>query len=180
MITIRAATPADAEQIAQLERQHINAELDSTEVAMSGQHFSQSDILTLITQHWVAVAVHQSQIVGYVFAGRWGFFDKWPIYRFLSQRIDQYQVGSLCLSQRNSCQYGPIWISDSFRQQGIFKRLVSQLMSQIPAELSAAVTFIAESNQHSYSAHTHGAGMQVLDFFDFDDRDYYLLAIKTR
>lgn len=68
MITIRAAIAADAAAIAQLEQQHINAELGQSAVAMTGQSFSLAQIEQLINQHWVAVAQSKAEIVGYVIA----------------------------------------------------------------------------------------------------------------
>ncbi|QLE84333.1 GNAT family N-acetyltransferase [Shewanella sp. Scap07] len=180
MITIRAAIAADAAAIAQLEQQHINAELGQSAVAMTGQSFSLAQIEQLINQHWVAVAQSKAEIVGYVIAGRWSFYQQWPLYQFLQRKVSDYQIDGRTLSAKNSCQYGPIWISQHFRQQGIFTQLVAQLLSQLPRDIHSVVTFIAEDNQASFNAHTYGAKMQVLDYFDFDDRDYYLLGCQAR
>nr|WP_275658906.1 GNAT family N-acetyltransferase [Shewanella sp. Isolate11] len=164
-----------------MEHSQLEAELAASQRGgvMQGQAFSQDELSILVKQHWIVVAESDGEIVGYVIAGSWSFFENWPIYRRLLSRIHQHSIEQQGLTQTNCCQYGPIWISPAHRGKGIFEALVSELKSQVKVRYPFMLTFIAEDNDRSFAAHTQKAAMQVVDFFDFDGRDYYLLATAT-
>lgn len=176
---IRQATVNDIEQIAQLERQHLNDELSSNSAAMSGQGYSVNDLQQILRQGWIVVAetnsTTNSAIIGYVFAGPWAFFTQFSIYKHIVKQLRHIDFNGTSLTEKNSCQYGPIWIASSSRGQGIFEKLVDKIRQLSRQKYSHMVTFIAEENQHSYFAHTRKGQMQVIDFFDYADRGYYLL-----
>ncbi len=177
---IRLAQIDDVPVLSFLEKIQLEAELTQRESGvMQGHTFSASDLTSLIEHHWIAVAELEGQIIGYVIAGGWSFFQKWPIYRRLLSRLEQHSINGLGLNQANSCQYGPIWISQKHRGTGIFQALVEYLKRCVKPKYPFMLTFIAEDNERSFAAHTQKAAMQVLDYFDFDGRDYYLLATTT-
>lgn len=175
---VRLARRDDVQAIAILERTQLEAELDPSQRggAMQGQVFSTQDITTLIEQHWIVVAEAEGKLVGYVMAGKWSFFESWPIYRRLLTRLGEHQVEGRTLTKGNCCQYGPIWISPSHRGQGLFEAMVTELKLAVKQQYPYMLTFISEDNERSFAAHTNKASMQVIDFFGFDGRDYYLLA----
>lgn len=179
---IRQATLADAQAIAQLEQSQLEAELDPSQRGgvMTGQSFSLGDIQTLIKAHWIVLAEQDGAIIGYVVAGKWSFFESWPIYRRLLGRMRDLEFNGRTLNKQNCCQYGPIWISPESRGQGVFEALVSMLKSLLGEQYPMMLTFIAEDNERSFHAHTNKAAMQVVDFLSFDDRDYYLLVSATQ
>ncbi|QYJ83158.1 GNAT family N-acetyltransferase [Shewanella aegiceratis] len=187
-MVIRLATRADLDAIAALEANQWEAELapDQRGGMMTGQSFSRQQLDELIQNHWLLLAEVGGEIAGYVIAGRWPFFGDWPIYRYLLKRleagrfeIDRFETGLGIINKANSCQYGPIWIAPSQRGSGLFFELVSELKKEVAPQYSYMVTFIAEENERSFAAHTQKGGMQVLDFFEFDGRGYYLLAVDT-
>lgn len=187
-MVIRLATRADLDAIAALEANQWEAELapDQRGGMMTGQSFSRQQLDELIQNHWLLLAEVGGEIAGYVIAGRWPFFSDWPLYRYLLKRletgrfeIDRFEMGKGIVSVSNSCQYGPIWIALSQRGSGLFAELVAKLKKEVAPQYSYMVTFIAEENERSFAAHTQKGGMQVLDFFEFDGRGYYLLAADT-
>ncbi|WP_076540802.1 GNAT family N-acetyltransferase [Shewanella sp. UCD-KL21] len=178
-VSYRLAQIKDAAEIAQLELTHLHDELGAETQAMTGQSFSQQQILTLINQGWIMLAVIEGNIIGYVIAGPWSIFKSWPIYQAILKRIPSIEMGYSRLSESNSCQYGPIWIHRNHRGQGIFEQLVSQLARHVGKKLSYMVTFIAEDNALSFAAHTRKASMEVVDYFGFQQRDYYLLVLAV-
>ena len=177
----RLAIFDDVEQLHRLERFHLNDELGYASQAhgFDGQAFDSKDLKYLIENGWVVVVEDKQAIVGYVIAGQWPFFENWSVYRHILNRLNQFKLAGTKLTRNNSCQYGPIWIDRAYRGQGVFELLVSTLKVHVNDEFPFMLTFIAENNLVSFSAHTNKASMQVLDFFTFDDRDYYLLVLDT-
>ncbi|QYJ90745.1 GNAT family N-acetyltransferase [Shewanella halotolerans] len=182
-MVIRLATRADLDAIAALEANQWEAELapDQRGGMMTGQSFSRQQLDELIQNHWLLLAEVGGEIAGYVIAGRWPFFGDWPLYRYLLKRLEtgRFETGSGIINKANSCQYGPIWIAPSLRGSGLFADMVAKLKVLVAPQYTYMVTFIAEENERSFAAHTQKGGMQVLDFFEFDGRGYYLLAADT-
>ncbi|WP_065188232.1 GNAT family N-acetyltransferase [Shewanella woodyi] len=178
----RLALSGDVEQLEKLERLYQNDELGDASQAggFDGQVFGSKDLRNLIEKGWIVVAEEKQVILGYVIAGPWPLFETGPVYRHILARLQRVEFGSAKLTKTNSCQYGPIWIHPEYRGQGTFEFLVSTLKEHVRAKYPFMITFIAEDNMISFSAHTNKASMQVLDFFTFDDRDYYLLVLPTQ
>ncbi|MGL5906827.1 MAG: GNAT family N-acetyltransferase [Shewanella sp.] len=176
---IRLAGTQDIDLLVILEQKHLNDELASATMGLAGQAFSAAELTQLVCQHWVVVAEVDGNIIGYVIAGRWDFFNTWPIYRHLLRHLGLLQWDGPRLTPTNSCQYGPIWIHQAYRGNGIFELLVNHLKTVVAPNFSYMLTFIAEENERSFAAHTAKANMQVVDFFDYESRGYYLLASKT-
>ncbi len=186
---IRLAHMGDLKQLVGLERLTLNDELNDQEQTngLDGQAFGEPEIRLLIDSHWICVAERKvdcldeksCEIVGYVIAGGWPFFESWPVYQHILKRLRKLSLDGVKLTKSNSCQYGPIWIKRDCRGQGIFEALVSEIKNQLQTKFRFMLTFIGEENMASFSAHTNKASMQVLDFFTFDGRDYYLLASST-
>ena len=185
-MNIRLAHLGDLSQLQQLEQTNLNDELSGSEQSygLDGQAFGSAELKLLISEHWIVVAEQDNgengEIVGYVIAGGWPFFESWPVYRNILRRLGDFGVDGSKITKANSCQYGPIWIKESCRGKGIFEAMVNYLKSQVQPKFQFMLTFIAEDNLASFSAHTNKASMQVLDFFTFDDRDYYLLALANK
>ena len=179
-VNIRPATTQDIDSLVVLERTFLNDELASSAMSLEGQAFGRNELTELVTRHWVVVAEDKGRIIGYVIAGRWAFFTTWPMYRTLLNRLTKAEWDGPRLTQQNSCQYGPIWIDQHYRGQGIFAALVKGIYQQIAPHFAYAVTFIAEENERSFAAHTQKAAMQVADFFTVSPRDYHLMLVRTQ
>ncbi|NMH65996.1 GNAT family N-acetyltransferase [Shewanella salipaludis] len=186
MFHIRLARAEDADTLARLERQYLKDELTAgSGEGFQGQAFSRAELGELIQNHWLLVAELAGEIVAYVIAGRWQFFETWPIYRALLQRLPRLTAddpalgGKHGLSRNNTCQYGPVWIKKECRGQGIFEALLARLRQEVAPSFPYMLTFIAEDNQLSYAAHAGKGKMRVLDYFGFAGRDYYLLLSES-
>jgi len=180
-MNIRLADLGDLNQLKQLELTNINDELSGAQQSygLDGQVFAQMELQMLIEDHWIVIAEREGEIVGYVIAGHWSFFQTWPVYRKILSRLGEFSINGMIITKSNSCQYGPIWIEKTCRGQGIFEDLVGYLNMVIRPHFPCMLTFIAEDNMVSFAAHTNKAAMKVLDFFTFEDRDYYLLVMST-
>lgn len=171
MTDIRLAGLQDLNTLVQLDKLHAGDELGSCATyGLTGQTFSTAQFQELIQHHWVVVATNNQQIIGYVIAAKWAFFNGVGIYRKMLNQLAKQGITS-----KNSCQYGPVWIEKKCRSTGVFSLLIDFLAKQVSTEFSTMVTFIAESNEVSFAAHTAKANMEVIDYFEFERRDFYLL-----
>ncbi|WP_299003521.1 GNAT family N-acetyltransferase [uncultured Shewanella sp.] len=178
---IRAAHAKDIGALAQLEQTYQQDELYQNQTnKLQGQSFNHNELALLIEKEYLWVAEVNSRIIAYVIAGSWAFFESGPIYQVLLRRMQGIELEAIGLSKHNTCQYGPIWIHPDYRGQGLFNRLVSQIKQQVAIKYPYMITFISDENERSFAAHTQKAAMQVIDFFTFEDRDYYLLLSHTK
>lgn len=178
---IRAAHAEDISSLAQLEQTYQQDELSQGQTSkLQGQSFNHDELALLIEKEYLWVAEVDSHIIAYVIAGSWAFFENGPIYQMLLRRMQHVELDSATLTKHNTCQYGPVWIHPHYRGQGLFNQLVNQIKQQVSTKYPYMVTFISDENERSFAAHTQKAAMQVIDFFTFEDRDYYLLLSHTR
>ncbi|AZG74537.1 GNAT family N-acetyltransferase [Shewanella livingstonensis] len=176
---IRKALLTDVAAIVQLERAHVDDELFGSDNQLHAHSFTKSEVSQLINQHWFIVAEEQGQIIGYVMAAKWSFFSAQPLYRHIIQKIRFAELEGQALSTTNSCQYGPVWIQESKRGQGVFVALVSELKTQVSATFPFMVTYVAADNARSLAAHQQKAAMTEIEKFSFEQRDYCLLATSN-
>ncbi|MCL1141264.1 GNAT family N-acetyltransferase [Shewanella gaetbuli] len=179
MINYRLANLADVAPLLVLERTHVNAELAQADPSLQGQALSSAQLTQLINQHWIMLAEDDGKIVGYVIATHWSFFNNQGLYSNILNRLAKLECvhpsSFVNISEINSCQYGPIWIEATYRGTGIFAELVNALYRQLSRHFAFVVAYIADENARSFAAHTKYANMQVMDFFSYQQRDYYLL-----
>ncbi|QDE32453.1 MULTISPECIES: GNAT family N-acetyltransferase [Shewanella] len=176
---IRKALLTDVAAIVQLERAHVDDELLDSNSQLHAHSLRKGEVIQLINQHWFLVAEEQGHIVGYVMAAKWSFFSAQPLYRHIIQKIKFADLNGQAISTTNSCQYGPVWIQESKRGQGIFAALVSELKRQVRDTFPFMVTYVAADNARSLAAHKQKAAMTEIDQFSFEQRDYYLLATSN-
>ena len=132
-------------------------------MGLQGQAFSHSELSELVQHHWVVVAQVEQQIVGYVIAGRWDFRTLAHLSHFV-ESFAATRLGWTKINKTNACQYGPIWVQQTYRGQRDFEALVSEIRRQVAPHFSYMLTFIAEDNERSFAAHSGKAHMQVVDF----------------
>ncbi|RLV61354.1 GNAT family N-acetyltransferase [Parashewanella curva] len=168
---VRSATLQDLKQIAQLEINNLHDEHQLDASSKQGQSFSLEQLTTILNLGLIYIAEVNTNIIGYVLVAPWSFFNKWSIYKKIYQQLPTHNI-----SQKQSCQYGPIWVNEAYRGKNVFQPLFEAVKQQALSNYQHMVTFIAEDNERSFRAHTKNDNMKVLDFFEMDDRGYYLLA----
>lgn len=178
VIEISAAQTHDIAALVALEQTYLNDELSSGSEMLEGAALSRQDFEQLIRQGLIAVARDTGcttplAIIGYAVTGPWQFFQQWPLYRRALQHSHQAGIRS-----DNTCQYGPVWVSEQYRRQGICRALQQWLASHLRGRYQSMLTLIAEANEGSFIAHTRRGDMQVIDFMDYEDRGYYLLQYR--
>ncbi|MBF0542442.1 MAG: GNAT family acetyltransferase [Nitrospirae bacterium] len=141
--------------------------------------FSETQLMELLEQRGVFVAQERDEIVGYILAGSWDFFDKWPIFPYMVSRLKSLVFLDQPISQGQSFEYGPICIADSYRGTGLFQKLFEEMRIEFSSRYPVGVTFINRINELSFKAHTHKLGLKIIDEFVFDGKNFYGLAFDT-
>ena len=171
MYQIRLAKLADVKALVKLEKQNAYDELgDNHGNSLNADVFTEKELTELVKSHWLVVAFKKTEIIGYMIAAKWSFFKGIPIYSKMLRKLSEQGI-----SDKNSCQYGPVWVDKRYRGKGVFVALFDFLLQTIKHQFAFMVTFISEKNELSFAAHTKKAKMEIIDYFDFEGRDYYLL-----
>lgn len=170
MFEIRLAKLTDIDELTRLEKLHVNDELVTDTRQFNGSVLTDNDFSRLIASHWVVVALDKNKIIGYLIAAKWSFFGNIAIYRRMLSLLSEQGI-----NPNNSCQYGPAWVDKKYRKMGIFSKMFAFLERQIDTGFQFLIAFIAEKNEVSFMAHTSKVAMTVVDYFEFEQQDYYLL-----
>lgn len=138
--------------------------------------FTEAQLMNLLEQDGIFVALNQDQVIGYALAGSWDFFSQWPIFPFMLARLPQLQFQGDPITAAQTFQYGPVCVDAAYRGRAVFPHLFECMRLNLCQRYPLGVTFINRLNTHSYHAHTKKLGMQVIDTFEFNERPYYGLA----
>lgn len=176
----RPACAHDLAGILDLQERNLYAHLDETQRQQGfvTTAFTTAQLLSLLEQHGIFVALAQERVIGYALAGSWEFFSQWTIFPFMQARLPQLQFQGQEITAANSFQYGPVCIDAAYRGQSVFPQLFECMRLGLCQRYPIGVTFINRLNTHSYHAHTKKLGMQVIDTFEFNERPYYGLAFN--
>jgi hypothetical protein len=180
MIT-RVASALDIDGILKLQALNLMTNLPTADYANGfvTTPFSVEHIKELLAQTGAFVAEKDGSIVGYLFAGSWEFYAKWPIFPFMVSRFPLLSFQGLQLSTRNTFQYGPICIDHSLRGSGVFLQLFETMRSSFAPRLPIGYTFINKANQRSLAAHTRKLNLDIIDDFEFNGQSFNGLAFWT-
>ena len=141
--------------------------------------FSEGRLLELIGERGVFVIEDQGKIMGYVMAGSWAFFSRWPIFPFMVSRLGSLSATGAPFTVEGTFQYGPVCINSVLRGSGIFPVLFEEMRKEFSSRFPIGITFINRLNERSYNAHTHKLGMTAIDAFSFSGRDYHMLSFDA-
>lgn len=81
------------------------------------------------------------------------------------------------LSTENSYQYGPICIDTAYRSTEVLPNVFKYSALQMKERFKVLVTFINHINPRSYNAHVRKLGLDVIQDFEFNNNQYYELAL---
>ncbi len=178
----RPASAHDLAGILELQDRNLYAHLDEAQRQQGfvTTAFTEAQLLTLLEQRGIFVALADDQVIGYALAGSWEFFSQWPIFPFMQARLPALQFQAQEITVANSFQYGPVCVDAAFRGKAVFPQLFECMRLSLCQRYPIGVTFINRLNTHSYHAHTKKLGMQVIDTFEFNERPYYGLAFEMQ
>ena len=136
-----------------------------------------ADLLTyVINNEGLFIAKDNGIIIAYVFAESWNFFSQYPIFEYMISLFPSLKFLNVEINTINSFQYGPICIDKKYRGQGLINLLFEFMRIHTVKRYQVGVTFINKTNIPSLKAHTEKLNWTVIDDFQFNDNDYYILA----
>jgi hypothetical protein len=179
---IRTALASDIDGILNLQAQNLLTNLSEAERSQGFVTipFTQTQIQALLAQGGVFVAVEETTILGYVFAGSWDYFSQWPIFPYMISRFPQLSFQGLEINTENTFQYGPVCIDRTLRGTGILSKLFEIMRISFSLRFPIGVTFINQRNPRSFAAHTRKLNLEIIDTFEFNGNSFYGLAFSTQ
>ncbi|WP_422359659.1 GNAT family N-acetyltransferase [Reichenbachiella sp.] len=176
MIISRKATQEDIPGILALQAQNLVSELSEEQQATNGfvtTPFTTALLQEIIELGWAFVTEIEDQIAAYLFGGPWSYFEKWPIFPYMTSRFSKW--GNWEISTENSFQYGPVCIDANHRGKKIINQLFEAMRKDFIPTYPLAATFINQANPISTKAHLK-LGWKIVDEFEYNNSKYYGLA----
>lgn len=177
MISIKA-TSEDIEGILALQKQNLVGELNEEQKVANGfvtTPFNKELLKEIIDLGWAFVTQIDGQVVAYLFGGPWSFYDKWPIFPFMTARFPEWKFGGWKITTKNSFQYGPVCIDVNHRGRRIINHLFEAMRVDFMQNYPLAATFINQANPISTRAHLK-LGWNIVDQFEYNENRYYGLV----
>lgn len=144
-------------------------------------NITKEQLADLIDQeNGVTVAVDDGRVVGFALAASWEFWKTWPLFAYMIEHLEQFQLDGHTLTRENSYQYGPVCVDKAYRGQGLFEQIFALSLKSMASRFPYMATFVNQINPRSYAAHMRKAGMTESGTFDWNNNHYWLLAIQTK
>ncbi|MEO9801771.1 MAG: GNAT family acetyltransferase [Reichenbachiella sp.] len=137
--------------------------------------FTEELLEEIIGLGWAFVTEIENQVVAYLFGGPWPFYDKWPIFPYMTARFPSWQFKGWEITTENSFQYGPVCIDANHRGKKIINHLFEAMRIDFVSKYPLAATFINQANPISTKAHLK-LGWEIVDEFEYNENHYYGLA----
>ena len=131
----------------------------------------------IIKNDGLFLAKIEEKVIGYAFAGSWGYFSQWKIIEYMSGMLPISYENQI-ITQENSFQYGPICIDIEFRGSGLINLLFDFMSINMVKKYPISVTFINKINERSRKAHVEKLGWKIIREFQFNGNEYYFLMLK--
>lgn len=173
----RIATEADIPGIHALQEANLYANLNKQERkdGFVTTPFTANQLKEIIGRSGLFVTEEGGEIIAYVFAGTWDYFDQWPIFPYMSSRFPELRYKDFEVSRSASFQYGPVCIAKSYRNKGVFRATFETMRLEWIKYYPLSVTFVNAINDVSEKAHLR-LGWEEIDRFKFNGNRYISLA----
>lgn len=131
-------------------------------------------------ENGITIARQNGDVVCYAMAASWQFWAEWPFFAYMIQKLPENRYLDSPLTTDCSYQYGPICVDRSVRGTGVFESVFFASLASMEERFPVMVTFISQANPRSYAAHIRKAGMTTVGAFQYNHKDYYMLACDTK
>lgn len=131
-------------------------------------------------ENGVTIAKLDGRVVCYAMAASWQFWSAWPLFAYMMEKLPRYRYQGRPLSADDSYQYGPICVDRAVRGTGVFEKVFFASLASMEKRFPVMVTFISQINPRSYAAHVRKGHMSEVGAFQFNNKDYYMLACRTK
>lgn len=178
-INLRIAAITDIPHVLQLQEKYLFANLSDQEkkAGFVTTPFTVAQLTEVIGQEGLFLCFANEKLIAYCFAASWQYFSQWKIFEHMILLFPNYNFKDREITIYNSFQYGPICIDIPYRGQGIINLLVEFMRVNMTKKYPIAVTFINKINIPSFKAHTQKLNWTVIAEFEFNNNQYYVLAM---
>lgn len=107
----------------------------------------------ILSENSVMIAKENNKIIAFVMAASWEYWSKWPIFEYMKNKLPEFYLDSVRLSEENSYQYGPVCVDKSARGSGVFEKIFYASLKLMQSKYPILTTFINKINYRSYAAH---------------------------
>lgn len=143
--------------------------------------FSESKLKRLIEEEkGIAVACDGDKVVGFACAASWQFWGTWQVFQPMIDDLPNIMYQDTILSVDNSYQYGPVCIDKDYRGTDVLADLFDCSIFLMKDRYSILVTYINQTNQRSFQAHSRKLGLDVVKQFEFHDNHLFVLCYKNK
>lgn len=142
--------------------------------------FSESKLKRLIEEEkGVAVATDGDKVVGLACAASWKFWGTWEVFQPMIEDLPNIKFQDTILSIDNSYQYGPVCIDKDYRGTDVLKKLFECSILLMKDRYPILVTYINQTNQRSFQAHSRKLGLDIVKRFEFHGDQLLVLCYNT-
>ena len=143
--------------------------------------FTINQIKEIIEQNGLFITENKNkEIIAYVFAGSWKYFEQWEIFNFMVARFSKLSFNENKITTENSFQYGPVCIDKNYRGNGLLNLIFEEMRIEFYKKYPISITFINKVNAISEKAHTKKLGWEIIDEFEFNNNAYVGLAFDMK
>lgn len=143
--------------------------------------FTVAQLRQILKEKGLFVAKNEAgEIISYVFAASWTYFQQWEIFNYMVSRFPSLSFNGNEITTENSFQYGPVSIHQNYRGQGILNLIFEEMRLEFVKKYPISLTFINKINIISEKAHTRKLGWEIIDEFEFNENQYITLAFDMK
>lgn len=178
----KIAKESDIEAILSLhEKYHVDTVTDEDKAdGFITTQFNYELLKELINiENGLFIAVDQRKVVAYVMAASWEYCSKWPIFKYMIEKLHEVEFLGEKLSTSNSYQYGPICIDKKYRGSGVLEKIFDLARNEMNKRFPILVTFVNKQNPRSIRAHVEKLGLSVAMEFEYNNNVYMELVYDT-
>ncbi len=124
----------------------------------------------------IIVAERGQSIVGFLMGSTLSESAQIPILVKMIECYDSLHFDGRLLSEYRSYVYGPVCVGRAVRGQGVLESLFRECLLQIAGRFEVGVLFIAADNHRSIEAHRRKLGMEWVGDFEFNAKEFHVLA----
>lgn len=177
----RRFAPEDLPEILRVQKDNFVSNLSSDErqdgflsVEFTPQQFEEMN-----REIPIIVADLGSHLCGYLCGISLSAAAQVPLLAHIISLFQETRFRNRFLDQYRSFIYGPVCVEKQARGQGVLEGLYAALLQQLTGNFEVGVLFISNDNPRSLHAHIHKLGMEKVRDFEFNGKDFGLLAFAV-
>lgn len=133
----------------------------------------------IVDEKGVTIARENGRVYAFALAASWDYWAEWPLFAYMIEHLEEYELDGVKLTRTNSYQYGPICVDTEVRGTGVFEKVFYASLASMRDRYPIMATFINKINPRSYAAHTRKVHTTETGTFPFNNNNYFLMACST-